>query len=161
MPRSPAHRPGSQPAPEQLLIEGLVNASRVFRHRLWPELEHEGLTSPMFWTLHQLVLDGPMNVGQIAGACVVTAANVSGAVDRLESAGLVVRRSAAPDRRVVTLTATPHGRAVHRALSQRIAHDLVRALEGLPAGDLEAAARVLGRLAQPTVALGADAAGPA
>jgi len=136
---------------EQLLMEGLVNAGRVFRHRLWPELERERLTSPMFWALHQVVLDGPMSVGQIAGACVVTSANVSAAVDRLEAAGFVVRRSSSPDRRVVTLTATSRGRAVHRALADRIARGLLRSLDGLPARDLEAAARVLGRLAQPAV----------
>jgi len=136
-------------ATEQLLMETLVNASRAFRHRLWPELERERLTSPMFWALNQLVLEGPMSVGRIAGACVVTSASVSAAVDRLETAGLVVRRSAAPDRRVVTLTATARGRAVHRALWSRLARSLVASLDGIPTGDLEATARVLGRLAQP------------
>jgi DNA-binding MarR family transcriptional regulator len=137
-------------AHDQLLMEGLVNASRAFRHRLWPELERERLTSPMFWALNQLVLEGPMNVGRIAGACVVTSASVSSAVDRLESAGLVVRSSSRRDRRFVTLTATRKGRALHRALWQRLAHDLVTSLDGVPGTDVEAAARVLGRLAQTT-----------
>lgn len=137
-------------SPEQLLLEALVNASRAFRHRLWPELEQERLTSPMFWALNQLVLEGPMSVGRIAGACGVTSANVSSAVDRLESAGLVVRRSSAPDRRVVTLTATRQGRAVHRAIWSRVARDLVSSLGGVSTPDLEAAAKVLARLAQPS-----------
>ena len=145
------HPPETTAAREQLLMEALVSASRTFRHRLWPELEREQLTSPMFWALNQLVLEGPMSVGRIAGACGVTSANVSSAVDRLESAGLALRSSSAPDRRVVTLTATSRGRAVHRALADRIARGLLRSLDGLPARDLEAAARVLGRLAQPSV----------
>jgi len=136
-------------SPEQLLMEGLVSASRTVRHRLWPELESEGLTSPMFWTLNQLVLEGPMNVGQLAGACGVTSANVSAAVEGLEAAGLVVRRSAAPDRRVVTLTSTARGRSVHRAVWQRLAHNLLHALDGVPTRDVETTARVLARLAQP------------
>jgi len=144
------HPPETTAAREQLLMEALVSASRTFRHRLWPELEHEQLTSPMFWALNQLVLEGPMSVGRIAGACGVTSANVSSAVDRLESAGLALRSSSAPDRRVVTLTVTRKGRALHRALWSRIVRDLVASLDGVPARDLEVAARVLSRLAQPT-----------
>ena len=132
---------------EELLLEGLVQVSRIFRHRLRPELEREGLTSPMFWALHELVLEGPLSVGGIAGACVVTSANVSAAAEALEQAGLVVRHSSAPDRRVVMLTATPRGRALHRNVSRRLARTLLEAVEDLPASDLEAATRVLGRLA--------------
>jgi len=144
---------------EELLLEALVNASRVFRNRLRPELEREGLSSPMFWALHQLVTDGPLSVGAIAEACVVTSANVSSAVEQLEGAGLVVRHSSAPDRRVVVLTATPHGRALHRSVSRRLARVLVESLDGLPSSDLAAAVRVLERLAgsparPPAVAVG-------
>jgi len=136
------------PVREELLLQALVNASRVFRHRLHPELEREGLTSPMFWALHQIVLEGPLSVGAIAGACVVTPANISSAAEQLEEAGLVVRHSSAPDRRVVMLSATPRGRSLHRNVSRRLARVLVASLEGLPAGDLESAVRVLGRLAE-------------
>lgn len=134
-------------AREELLVEALFNASRAFRHRLRPELERERLTSPMFWALHQLVIEGPLSVGEIAGACVVTSANVSSAAEGLEEAGLVVRHSSAPDRRVVRLTVTARGRALHRAIWNRLARVLVEPLEGVPSGDLEAAVRVLGRLA--------------
>jgi DNA-binding MarR family transcriptional regulator len=132
---------------DELLLQTLVSAARVFRHRLSPELEREGLTSPMFWALHQLVLEGPLSVGGIAGACFVTSANVSAAAEQLEAAGLVIRHSSAPDRRVVMLTATPKGRALHSAVSRRLARVLVASLVGVPGSDLEAAVRVLGRLA--------------
>ncbi len=134
------------PASEQLLAEALVTASRAFRHCLRPELEQERLTSPMFWTLNQLAWDGPTSAGHIAGACGVTPASISAAVDRLERAGLIARQTA-HDRRVVTLAATPKGRAVHRAIWARLARSLVRSLEDVPAHDLSVTAAVLGRLA--------------
>jgi len=133
---------------EQLLLEGLVHASRTFRHHLWPELERERLTSPMFWALSQLVQEGPMSVGRLAGACSVTPANVSAAVEGLESAGLVVRSSPPRDRRVVTLTVTRKGRALYRTLWGRLARRLVGSLGGVPPSDMKAASRVLARLAQ-------------
>ncbi len=133
---------------EALLVEALFNASRVVRHRLRPELEHEGLSAPMFWALHQLVGDGPMNIGQIAAACVVTPANVSAAADHLVAAGLVERRPAPRDRRVVVLTATPRGRALHRAVWTRLARVLLRSMEGVASSDLTATVRFLDRLAR-------------
>jgi DNA-binding MarR family transcriptional regulator len=117
------------------------------RHLLRPELERQGLTSPMFWALHQLVLDGPLSVGALAGACIVTPANVSAASDPLVAAGLVARSEAARDRRFVVLTATARGRSVHRAVWNHVGQVLLGSLEGVPSADLEATARVLGRLA--------------
>jgi DNA-binding MarR family transcriptional regulator len=131
---------------EELLVETLFSAARTFRHHLRPALEREGLTSPMFWALNQLVTDGPMSIGSVAGACGVTPANVSSAAEALQTAGLVVRRPGGSDRRVVVLGATPRGRAVHRAVFGHLASFLGASLEGIPSRELEATARVLGRL---------------
>ncbi len=143
-PTAPGHHAESS---EGLLLESLFNASRAFRHRLRPELERQNLTSPMFWGLHQLVLDGPMSVGRIAGQCVVTPANVSAAVERLRSAGLVVRQTSREDRRVVLLRPTARGRAVHREVWSRMARVFLAALGGVPSADLATTAEVLRRLA--------------
>lgn len=128
---------------EELLVEELFQATRAFRHRLRPLLEREGLTSPMFWALTQLVADGPQNVGALAGACAVTPANVSSAADQLEAAGLVVRTQSTRDRRVVVLSATARGRALHRTVWRALASVLVDALGGVPPDDLRATVRVL------------------
>lgn len=146
----PAGRPrGEDPdvTREELLVDGLFQATRAFRHRLRPQLEKEGLTSPMFWALNQLVADGPQTVGTLAEACVVTPANVSSAAEQLEAAGLVVRSTSDRDRRVVVLTVTARGRALHRTVWRSLATVLVDSLGGVPPGDLEATVRVLGRLA--------------
>ena len=46
---------------EEHLADALFAAARAIKHGLRPELEREGLTSPMFWALNQLVLDGPLS----------------------------------------------------------------------------------------------------
>jgi DNA-binding MarR family transcriptional regulator len=138
--------PGASVPREERLVDGLFAAARAIKHRLRPELEREGLTSPMFWALNQLVLDGPLSVGALAGACVVTPANVSAIADDLEAAGLVSRGSPARDRRVVVLSLTARGRAVHRAVSRRCADIVLEATRGLSVADLDATGRVLARL---------------
>jgi MarR family transcriptional regulator, organic hydroperoxide resistance regulator len=134
-------------AREELLIEALFAAARSIKYRLRPELERQGLTYPMFIALNQLVLDGPLSVGALAGACIVTPANVSAAADDLERAGIVARSSSPTDRRVVLLTVTPRGHALHRALSRRLGQVLLGSMRGVPTSDLAATGRVLARLA--------------
>jgi MarR family transcriptional regulator, organic hydroperoxide resistance regulator len=146
-PRSRTSAKRSSADAEAPLVETLFNATRTLRHRLRPALEREGLTAPMFWTLHQLAEEGPMNVGQLADACVVSPANVSSAVEQLEEAGLVLRHAGPRDRRVVVLTCTARGRSVHRAVWTRVGRLLVGSLSGIAIPDLDAASRVLGRLA--------------
>ncbi len=136
-------------AREEHLAEELFAAARAIKHRLRPELERQGLTGPMFWALNQLVLDGPLSVGALAGACVVTPANASTVADDLERAGLVSRGSSSRDRRVVVVTVTARGRALHRTVSRRFAEVLLETTRGLPVADLDATGRVLARLAGP------------
>ncbi len=138
--------PAASVSREERLADGLLAAARAIKHRLRPELEREGLTSPMFWALNQLAQDGPLSVGALAGACIVTPANVSATADDLEAAGLVLRGSSSRDRRVVVLSLTPRGRALHRAVARRLATILLGSLKGLPASDLDASVRVLARL---------------
>ena len=148
-PRRPSSAALVDAEDETILVEALFSATRAFRQRLRPELEREGISAPMFWTLHQLVVEGPMHVGEIATACVVTPANVSGSVDDLVRAGLVVRRPGLRDRRVVVVTATSRGRSLHRAVWRGLGRVLVGSLGAVPREELAATARVLGRLAAP------------
>ncbi len=76
----------------------------------------------------------------------VTKGNISGLLDRLESAGLVERRSTAADRRQYEIHLTAPGRAA--ALNAiAIQHALIRATFGrVPEGELETFERMLVRL---------------
>jgi len=73
----------------------------------------------------------------------VTKGNISGLLDRLETAGLVERRSTAADRRSYEIHLTPAGReAAERAIA--IQHELIRATFGrMAAQDLESLERML------------------
>ena len=73
----------------------------------------------------------------------VTKGNISGLLDRLETAGLVERRSTAADRRSYEIHLTPPGReAAQRAIA--IQHELIRATFGrMDAQDLTNLERML------------------
>lgn len=64
--------------------------------------------------------DRPVPMGQLAGALACDASNVTGLVDRLESRGLLQRRSSDADRRVKVLSLTPLGARVRAALLERM-----------------------------------------
>jgi len=147
MPPPPVPSSENSPRREELLVQGLVLGGRAMKHLLRPELERRGLTSPMFWALHQLVLDGPQSVGALAGACIVTPAIVSSSGDALVAAGLVSRRESAKDRRFVVLVATARGRSVHRAVWSHVGRQVLASLDGVASSELETTVRVLERLA--------------
>lgn len=144
-PRRPVANPATSDA-ERVLLEALPSATRAFKHRLVAELERDHLTIPMFWALHELAADGAMSVGELASSCSVTAANISAAVQELAVAGLLERETAPNDRRVSLVKATEKGRTLHTAVWGRVVKQLAASLEGMPTAELDAAARVLGRL---------------
>jgi DNA-binding MarR family transcriptional regulator len=65
--------------------------------------------------LHVLTIledEGPMSMGRLADSLDVSVASATGIVDRMEQRGLVERRHAADDRRVVVVHPTEDGLAV-------------------------------------------------
>ena len=76
--------------------------------------------------LHVLTIleaDGPLSMGRLADALDVSVASATGIVDRMEQRGLVERRPAAGDRRVIEVHPTATGQEVFRELgADRRAH---------------------------------------
>jgi DNA-binding MarR family transcriptional regulator len=70
--------------------------------------------------LHLIEPDRPIPMGQLAETLACDASNVTGLVDRLESRGLVRRRSSAGDRRVKVLVLTPTGSRLRALLIHRM-----------------------------------------
>jgi MarR family transcriptional regulator, organic hydroperoxide resistance regulator len=99
-------------------------------------LREIGLSVPQCDVLTTLTEAEGVSQQDLAKRLYVTKGNISGLLDRLESAGLVERRAAAVDRRQYEIYLTPPGReAAERAIA--IQHELIRATLGrLPAGDL-------------------------
>jgi DNA-binding MarR family transcriptional regulator len=99
-------------------------------------LREIGLSVPQCDVLTTLTEAEGVSQQELAKRLYVTKGNISGLLDRLESAGLVERRAAAVDRRQYEIYLTLAGReSAERAIA--IQHALIRATLGrLPAGDL-------------------------
>jgi MarR family transcriptional regulator, organic hydroperoxide resistance regulator len=125
----------------QLLVQ-FSFAQRATLPALAAELE----LSPAQCHLLNLIEPGrPMPMGQLAGALSCDASNVTGLVDRLESRGLIQRRSSDADRRVKVLSLTPLGARLRAALLERMAAPPAN-LERLSADERRALVRLLRRL---------------
>jgi len=79
------------------------------RGRVSTRLAELGLSFPQAHALRLLEADQPLPMSVLAERLFCDASNVTGIADRLESRGLVERRSAHGDRRVKALALTPDG----------------------------------------------------
>ena len=95
-----------------------------------------GLSVPQCDVLTTLTEAEGVNQQDLAKRLYVTKGNISGLLDRLETAGLVERRSTAADRRQYEIYLTPAGRAAaEKAIA--LQHALIRATLGrMPQQDL-------------------------
>ena len=78
------------------------------------------LTVPQATLLRMMQPDKPIPMSGLATALACHASNVTGLVDRLEEAGLVVRQASAEDRRVKNIELTPKGEEVREMLYSEI-----------------------------------------
>jgi DNA-binding MarR family transcriptional regulator len=106
----------------------------------------EWLGYAQFGLLHTLAERGELAAGELAAAAELSAATVTQLLDQLAARGLVVRSRSPRDRRVVVSALTPEGLAQLEAKRHAWAGRWERALADVPAEDLAATARVLGRL---------------
>jgi DNA-binding MarR family transcriptional regulator len=82
-------------------------------------------------------------VQDVAEALKITVGAASKLVDRLEAAGLCVRRAHPDDRRSSLLESTAAGRRTNTAAGAALADELRRRLAGIPAADLSALTALL------------------
>jgi len=106
-------------------------------------LREIGLSVPQCDVLTTLTEEEGVSQQALAKRLYVTKGNISGLLDRLESAGLVERRSTASDRRQYEIHLTAAGReSALRAIA--IQHDLIRKTFGrVPEADLESFEKML------------------
>ncbi|QEC50243.1 MarR family transcriptional regulator [Baekduia soli] len=105
------------------------------------------LTQGQIRALFTIDIEGEATAGDLAKAAELSPASVSVMLDHLERDGIVERRRAEHDRRVVVVTLTASGRALVAEKRERWrarAHD---ALAGVSDADLRAAADVMRRMA--------------
>ena len=105
-----------------------------------------GLTGAQFHTLVRIP-DGGIPLTRLAARSWADPGNASGVVDRLERDGLVERRPAAHDRRVVLVHATPAGRALGSRLWPEYVNGVHRLMQPLNAEEQARLRELLERLA--------------
>ncbi len=106
-----------------------------------------GLTLSQFNLLDPLGEYGEASVRGLAAAAGVSAPTATRTLDPLERSGMVRRRRSAADRRVVTVSLTPAGRAVLEAQRAWIAERQQSLYASLAPDERDGAARLLQRLA--------------
>jgi DNA-binding MarR family transcriptional regulator len=124
---------------------------RVFRtlNRMRGRDTHLGgeqLSHAQFELLIELFDRGELSAGELAAAASLTPATVTQMLDHLADSGHVERARSERDRRVVVSRLTPEGASKIQARREEWQARWEQALEGVPAEDVQAAARVLERL---------------
>lgn len=112
-----AHAEGS-PAPrewggdEERALRVWITLSRCYfsvSRAVADRVAEYGLTRPQFGVLEALHHLGPLSLGDLAEKLLVTGGNITYVMDRLESAGWVVRKRSSTDRRVIKAHLTAEG----------------------------------------------------
>jgi DNA-binding MarR family transcriptional regulator len=114
------------------------------RGRVGSTLNELGLTFAQAHALRLLDPARPLPMSALADRLFCDASNVTGIADRLESRGLVERRSAEADRRVKALTLTPAGVEL-RGVVMEIMSEPPRAIASLSTNDQRALRDILRR----------------
>ncbi|MDG6935058.1 MAG: MarR family transcriptional regulator [Nitrososphaerota archaeon] len=111
--------------------QSVVATYKVMHKSISKLLAEEGLTQPQFYALRLVARWGPVKMRVLSDELHVTPANVTGIIDRLESRGLLKRRSHAGDRRSTLLELTQTGLALESKVRRRYGQFVQDALDKL------------------------------
>jgi DNA-binding MarR family transcriptional regulator len=146
-----AGRQGSGETREQRLTElgeAFHHAYRVLRSRRGRDthLCSGQLSYAQFELLAELLRQGPLPMGELAGAAGLSPATVSQMLDHLVDEGQVERARSESDRRVVVIKLTRNGRRRIESRKAMWRERWERGLEGVSAEELRIACDVLARI---------------
>jgi len=136
----------------RLAFVELLGAERRLRGR--DRFVKEGLTQAQIRALFRIGAEGgEATAGELAKHADLSPASVTTMLDHLEEHGIVTRRRSEKDRRVVVVALTERGRELVEEKRRRWQELWRQVLAEVPQDDLEAAARVMRRLAEMLEAL--------
>lgn len=92
-----------------------------------------GLCLTDFMALEALLHKGPLTISEIQAKVLLASGSMTAAVDRLESLGLVIRKTTAKDRRARVLELTPAGRRLIQQVFAKHSEHLERLMSVLDA----------------------------
>src|SRR5579859_1678377 len=101
-----------------------------------------------YHAVHALFEHDRLKAGELAERCHVSEPTVSKMLKGLEHGGLVERQTDPANRRVVWVSLTPHGRALHDKMVAHFESALVRVMDGLSDDQLRDLIAAFGHLAQ-------------
>lgn len=124
----------------------IVSTYKVMQRSLTEVLAEEGLTQPQFYALRVIARHGPTPMKTLSDGLSVTAANITGIVDRLESKGLIERTASRKDRRATIICLTSKGRALQEDVAKKYAKFVQKALQKFTTEEQETLRNLLAKL---------------
>ena len=122
---------------DQEAYNAIIATSKVIRRVALRLFVEEGITEPQFQALSLLVDNGPMLMRKMSDEMLVTPANVTGIMDRLEEKSLVRRTEGEEDRRATIIEITQEGNALYERVAIKKADMLQKALAAFSKDELE------------------------
>ena len=123
-------------------FHAMTAAYKLINRRISEVVSEEGLTQPQFQALRIVAKSGGTSMREISAQLLVTPANVTGIIDRLESRGLMTRGAHRKDRRTTIIELTPAGNALQQRVATKYSEFMRKALQVL-SRDEQAALRDL------------------
>ena len=142
-------RPGVSPPPAHELYDTAVAIKSLWHkmaHGFDADPETHGVRRQQHWVLIALS-EGPRRMTDLAQCAQTSQASLTGIVDRLEEAGLVVRMRSAHDRRVVEVAVTPSGEEALASAMTSIAQRLETVIAPLDEAERREFVRMLNKMA--------------
>ena len=138
----------------------LLSTSNLIEQHIRGRLRSEfGITLPQFDVLSELERAGEaQTMSALSQRLLVSNGNITGVVDRLEREGLVRRRPAARDRRVLYIELTAKGGALFQRMAKAHQAWLTALFNELPPDDISQLSDRLGQLKRTVVAAGGEKA---
>lgn len=119
----------SQASRDNRTYNAIIAAYKAMHRRMNEMLAEEGLTQPQFQALRIVSRKKAVCMREISDEMLVTPANVTGIIDRLESKGLLRRTGKARDRRATQVELTRDGTALQARVATKYNDFVKSALE--------------------------------
>lgn len=118
------------------IVETAIYLQAESRRLARESCARHGITATQLNVLKLLEAVGKLSLSELSRRMAATNSTVTGIIDRMVAAGLVVREQSAEDRRVWTIAMTDAGRALSRKIEVAPWDLLRQALDDLPADEL-------------------------